>query len=103
VDLVPEPVGVVITGLPKIALAPAFIVWFGIYQASKVVLAASICLVVAWLSAYGGTLEVDRDWLDMIRALGGSRWQAFRRIVVPGARPRVPSRLPPHHPFSPIR
>jgi NitT/TauT family transport system permease protein len=88
-----EPFAVVFNGLPKIALAPPFIVWFGIYQTSKVVLAASICLVVAWLSAYSGALQVDRDWLDMVRALGGSRWQAFRRIVVPGAMPWILSGL----------
>jgi NitT/TauT family transport system permease protein len=88
-----EPFAVVFNGLPKIALAPPFIVWFGIYQTSKVVLAASICLVVAWLSAYNGARHVDRDLLDMITALGGRRWQAFRAVIVPGAMPWVLSGL----------
>jgi NitT/TauT family transport system permease protein len=46
------------------------IIWFGIYETSKIVLAASIVFVVAWLSAYSGAQTVDRDLLDMIRAVG---------------------------------
>lgn len=46
-----EPFAVVFNGIPKIALAPPMIVWFGIYETSKIVLAATICFVVAWLSA----------------------------------------------------
>ena len=78
-----EPFAVVFNGIPKIALAPPMIVWFGIYETSKIVLAATICVVVAWLSAYAGARMADRDQLDMVRAMGGSRWQAFSKIVVP--------------------
>ena len=78
-----EPFAVIFNGIPKIALAPPMIVWFGIYETSKIVLAATICVVVAWLSAYAGARMADRDQLDMVRAMGGSRWQAFSKIVVP--------------------
>lgn len=88
-----EPFAVIFNSLPKIALAPPFIVWFGIYQTSKVVLALSICLVVAWLSAFTGARQVDRDLLDMVRAVGGSRWQAFRSVVVPSTMPWILSAL----------
>jgi NitT/TauT family transport system permease protein len=88
-----EPFAVVFNSLPKIALAPPFIVWFGIYHTSKVVLALSICLVVAWLSAFTGARQVDRDLLDMVRAVGGSRWQAFTGVVVPSALPWMLSAL----------
>jgi NitT/TauT family transport system permease protein len=82
-----EPFIVMFNGIPKIALAPPMIVWFGIYETSKVVLAASVCFVVAWLTTYSGVRLVDRDLLDMIRAVGGSRWQAFAKVVVPSALP----------------
>lgn len=80
-----EPFAVIFNGIPKIALAPPMIVWFGIYETSKIVLAATICLVVAWLSAFAGARMADRDLLDMVRAMGGSRWQAFIKIVVPSS------------------
>jgi NitT/TauT family transport system permease protein len=88
-----EPFAVIFNGIPKIALAPPMIVWFGIYETSKIVLAASICFVVAWLSAYAGARMVDRDLLDMCRAMGGSRWQAFVKVVVPSAMPWIISAL----------
>jgi NitT/TauT family transport system permease protein len=80
-----EPFVVVFNSIPKIALAPPMIVWFGIYETSKIVLAASICL--AWLNAYSGVRTVDRDLVDMVRAVGGSRWQAFTKVVVPSTLP----------------
>ncbi len=80
-----EPFAVIFNGIPKIALAPPMIVWFGIYETSKIVLAATICVVVAWLAAHAGARMADRDLLDMVRAMGGSRWQAFTRIVVPSS------------------
>lgn len=88
-----EPFVVVFNGIPKIALAPPMIIWFGIYETSKIVLAASIVFVVAWLSAYSGAQTVDRDLLDMIRAVGGSRWQAFTRVVIPSALPWILSAI----------
>src|SRR3546814_18745589 len=44
-----EPFAIVFNGIPKIALAPPMIVWFGIFETSQIVLAATICFVVAWL------------------------------------------------------
>lgn len=88
-----EPFAVIFNGIPKIALAPPMIVWFGIFQTSKIVLAATICFVVAWLSAYAGTRQVDRDLLDMLRAMGANKWQRFVKIVVPASMPWVISAI----------
>lgn len=88
-----EPFAVVFNGIPKIALAPPMIVWFGIYETSKIVLAATICIVVAWLAAYAGARQADRDLLDMVRAMGGSKWQSFIKIVVPSSMPWIISAL----------
>jgi len=84
-----EPFAVVFNGIPKIALAPLMIVWFGIFETSKIVLAATICFVVAWLSAYAGTRQVDHDLLDMLRAMGASKWQRFVKVVIPSSMPWV--------------
>ncbi len=84
-----EPFAVVFNGIPKIALAPPMIVWFGIFETSKIVLAATITFVIAWLSAYDGTRLADRDQMDMVRAMGGSRWQIFTRVVIPTSLPWI--------------
>src|SRR3546814_13015062 len=65
-----EPFAIVFNGIPKIALAPPMIVWFGIFETSKIVLAATFCFVVAWLSAYAGARMVDPDMLDMMKEIG---------------------------------
>jgi NitT/TauT family transport system permease protein len=88
-----EPFAVIFNGIPKIALAPPMIVWFGIFETSKVVLAATICFVVAWLSAYAGTRQVDHDLLDMLKAMGASKWQRFVKIVIPASMPWVISAI----------
>lgn len=88
-----EPFAVIFNGIPKIALAPPMIVWFGIYETSKIVLAATICFVVAWLSAYAGTRQVDHDLLDMLRAMGASKWQRFVKVVIPSSMPWVISAI----------
>lgn len=84
-----EPFAVVFNGIPKIALAPPMIVWFGIFETSKIVLAATITFVIAWLSAYDGTRLADRDQMDMVRVMGGSRWQIFTRVVIPTSLPWI--------------
>lgn len=84
-----DPFVAVFNSIPKIALAPPMIVWFGIFEASKIALAASICVVIAWMAAAEGVRRVDRDQLDMVRAMGGSRRHAFFSVVVPAAMPWV--------------
>jgi NitT/TauT family transport system permease protein len=80
-----SPVAVILNATPKIVMAPIFIVWFGIGLTSKIVLAISICGIVAWISAFDAIRSVDLDQIDMIRALGGRRWHAFRSVVVPSS------------------
>lgn len=87
------PLIAIFNGIPKIALAPPMIVWFGIFETSKVALAAIICLFIAWLSAAEGVRRVDADNIDMIRAMGASRWHIFRYIVVPSSVPWIVSGL----------
>ena len=55
------PLVAIFNGIPKIALAPPMIVWFGIFEASKIALAAIICLFIAWLSAAEGVRRADPD------------------------------------------
>lgn len=87
------PLIAVLNGIPKIALAPPMIVWFGIFEPSKIALAAFICVFIAWLSAAEGVRQVDTDNIDMVRGMGATRWQIFRYIIVPSALPWIVSAL----------
>lgn len=75
--------------MPRIALGPLFILWFGIGIASKVVLAFSLGYFIMLLSTLGGLKNVDRDLLLMSRLFGASELRLFRDIRFPWALPGI--------------
>ena len=89
VALVAEPWMIVLNALPKLALAPVLVIWFGIGFSSKVVLAFLMTVVVAAMSAYGGVQSVDPALETLMVSLGAKRRQIFTRLVVPSAMPSV--------------
>ena len=82
---------VALNGLPKIALAPLIIVWFGIGMESKIAVAAIITFIVAMISSYDGSREIDEDYVRMLKAIGASRWNIFRMVIMPGSLPWIAS------------
>ncbi|MBX3121535.1 MAG: ABC transporter permease [Nitrospira sp.] len=86
-----RPLMVALNGLPKIALAPLIVVWFGVGMESKVAIAAIITFIVAMLTSFAGSQEVDSDYIRMMKSLGASRLQTFRMVVVPGTVPWIAS------------
>lgn len=71
--------------VPKIAIAPLFIIWFGYGVASKVVITALVCFFPVLVSVMAGFHSTDRDQLDMMKAFGASRWQTLVRLRLPSA------------------
>lgn len=78
-----------INSMPRIALGPLFILWFGIGIASKVVLAVSLGYFIMLLSTLGGLKNVDRDLLLMSRLFGASELRLFRDVRLPWALPSI--------------
>ncbi len=89
VALVAEPWMIVLNALPKLALAPVLVIWFGIGFSSKVVLAFLMTVVVAAMSAYGGVQAVDPALETLLLSLGAKRRQIFTRLVIPSAMPSI--------------
>jgi NitT/TauT family transport system permease protein len=79
--------------LPKLALAPLVILVFGIGLASKVAVATALTLVVSTLTAYAGVKALDPDGEKLFYSLGATRWQVFRKLVVPFCLPWIISTL----------
>lgn len=82
-----EPYLVVLNSLPKSALAPLLIVWLG--TGTRTIIAAGISVAVfgSIISFYTGFQQVDEEMIILIRTLGGSRRDAFRKVVLPGSLP----------------
>lgn len=91
--LVLRPVIVAINGVPKIALAPLIVVWVGVGLGAKVAIAASLTFIVALISVYQGTQEVDEDLVKLMRSLGAGRITIWRKVIVPGATPWILSTM----------
>jgi NitT/TauT family transport system permease protein len=82
---VADPVVIALYSLPKVAVAPLMVLWFGIGIQSKIVLAAVTVFFLVFFNTYAGVREVDRDLLDVVRIMGASRGALLRKVVVPSA------------------
>lgn len=82
-----DPYVVGINGLPRVALGPFFVVWFGIGIVSKVLLAASIVFVVVLFNIREGTESIDADLVDALRSMRASRWVMTRHLIIPSLTP----------------
>jgi NitT/TauT family transport system permease protein len=73
--------------IPKIALAPIFIVWFGYGMSSKVVMAATVAFFPILINIIEGLKSADNEQIRMLRVFGASRFQIFLKVQVPCALP----------------
>jgi len=71
---------------PKLALAPLFILWFGFGMLPTVVMTALICFFPLLENTLAALEQTDAQQLELLRALGASRWQTLWRLQVPAAR-----------------
>jgi NitT/TauT family transport system permease protein len=76
-------------GAPKLALAPLFILWFGIGIASKIALVAITVFFIVYFSAQAGVRTVDTRLVQMAQVMGADERSVVRHIVLPGAVPYV--------------
>src|SRR3546814_5342649 len=76
-------------GIPKIALAPLFIIWFGIGLWSKVALAATMVFFLVFYNVYVGVRNVDRELLNLARIMGAGESQLTWHVYFPAAAPFV--------------
>lgn len=78
-----------IYSLPRVALAPLFILWFGIGPESKVMLAGFVSYFVLLINTHVGARNVDADLLAAVRTMGGTERYLFRKVIVPGSTPWI--------------
>jgi sulfonate transport system permease protein len=73
--------------IPSIAWVPLFILWLGIFEASKVALIAAGVFFPVYLGVAGAILSVDRKLVEVGRVFRLSRWKLARRILFPAVLP----------------
>lgn len=75
--------------VPKTALAPLFIIWFGFGITSKIVTAALVSFFPMLINVIEGLRATEQDQIDLLRSLDASRMQIFGRVQVPNALPFI--------------
>jgi NitT/TauT family transport system permease protein len=74
-----------IYSLPKVALAPLFILWIGIGMDMKVIFTAMIVFFLVFLNTYTGVRNVSRELISILRLMGANERQVLQRVVLPSA------------------
>jgi len=80
-----DPLIMAMYALPKLALAPLFVLWFGIGIVMKTVLTAVIVFFLVFYNTYAGVRDRDAELVDVLRVMGAQRHHIIRKIVLPGA------------------
>lgn len=80
-----DPFFVGLNSIPRVALIPLFILWFGIGLETKVLFAATLVFFPVFMNTFAGARDVDRDLIDVIRVMGASRLASVRKVLIPSA------------------
>jgi NitT/TauT family transport system permease protein len=78
-----EPVMTVLNAIPRVILAPLFVIWLGIGPASKVALSFILVAVLIFFAVFTGIRQVDRTLVERVLTLGGDRWSVVRHVYLP--------------------
>jgi NitT/TauT family transport system permease protein len=78
-----------IMSVPKIALAPLFVVWFGLGLVSKVVMVVAITFFPVLINAIVGFRSASPGQIELMRSCSATSWQIFRTVKMPNALPYI--------------
>ena len=84
-----EPFVVGFYGIPRIALAPLFILWFGIGISSKIAVAAVMVFFIVFINTIAGVRSAPPQLLQVARVMGASEWDLVRKVIFPAATPFI--------------
>lgn len=82
-----DPIIALLYGIPRIALAPLFVLWFGLGMASKVIFAFMLVFFLVFYNAYAGLKAVSPGMFNAARVMGATRWQLLRKVTLPAISP----------------
>jgi NitT/TauT family transport system permease protein len=84
-----KPYVVVLEATPRIAMGPLIIAWLGFGWSSKIGIVTLVCFFPPFINTLTGMLNVDSEALQLFRSLRASRWQTFRKLMLPDAMPLI--------------
>jgi len=88
-----EPVMTLLNAVPRVILAPLFVIWLGIGLASKIALSFILVSVLIFFTVFTGISQVDRRLVERVVTLGGDRWALIRHVYLPSVTAWILSNL----------
>lgn len=88
-----EPVMTLLNAVPRVVLAPLFVIWLGIGLASKIALSFILVAVLIFFTVFTGIRQVDRRMVERVVTLGGDRWALVRHVYLPSVTAWILSNL----------
>jgi sulfonate transport system permease protein len=80
-----DPFLLALYSIPRVALAPMLIVWFGIGYSSKIFLGATLVFFITFFNTLAGIRSVERALCDIARVMKATEWQIFLKVMLPSA------------------
>ncbi|GAA3880393.1 ABC transporter permease [Leifsonia kafniensis] len=89
VERITKPIIDAFQSMPKIAIAPLFIIWFGFGSVSKIALVVVVVFFPVLVAALAGFKSVDQERLEVMQSFGASKWSTFSKLILPASLPFV--------------
>ena len=88
-----DPYLTVINSLPKVALGPIIIIFFGANMNSIMIMALLISVIVTIITVYNGFNETDPNKIKLLKSFNATKWQIFKMVILPSSYPTIISSL----------
>ena len=83
------PYAFALQSLPKVAIAPLVVIWFGFGDGSKVAIAGLLAFFPVLINSFTGLRSVEPERIDLMRSLSASRFETYRIVKLPNAAPFI--------------
>lgn len=83
------PYAFALQSLPKVAIAPLIVIWFGFGDGSKIAISALLAFFPMMINSFTGLRSVEPEKLDLMRSLSASRFETYRIVKLPSAAPYI--------------
>ena len=80
-----EPYLIILNSLPKVALGPIIIIWFGAGTKAIVVMAILIMIIITTISLLNAFVSCDHDKILLLKSMGANKWQILTKLIIPNA------------------
>lgn len=83
------PYAFALQSLPKVAIAPLIVIWFGFGDGSKVAIAALLAFFPVLINSFTGLRSTEPERIDLMRSLSATRFETYRIVKLPNAAPFI--------------